>query len=242
LQLKISIFSDIGAMESTLGTAPVVVYEDNHLIAIQKPFGMPSQNDASGDLSANDWVMAYLRDKYQKPGNVYVGLLHRLDRPAGGLLVFAKTSKAAERMSTMFQQRAVDKRYLVVTLAVPSPRAGRLQHYVAPVPGQLNIMRAYDQPGGERKLAALTYVTLRTQGGRALVEIELETGRKHQIRLQMAKIGCGIVGDARYNETAFLPDRSIALFAWKISFMHPVRKEERVELELAPPRGGVWEI
>lgn len=229
-------------MESRQGPIPTVVYEDNHLIVIQKPFGMPSQGDDSGDLAVNDWVMAYLRDKYQKQGNVYVGLLHRLDRPAGGLMVLAKTSKAAERMSAMFQKRQIDKHYLVVTLAVPRPKAGRLQHHVAPVSGQVNIMRAYDQAGGERKLAALTYVTLREQGGQALVDVELETGRKHQIRLQMAKIGCGIVGDARYNETAFLPDRSIALLAWKISFEHPVRKGERIVLQAKIPEGGIWEI
>jgi 23S rRNA pseudouridine1911/1915/1917 synthase len=224
-------------MESQPKALPIILYEDNHLIAIQKPFGMPSQSDESGDLAVNEWVMAYIRDKYQKPGNVYVGLLHRLDRPAGGLMVLAKTSKAAERMSAMFQKREVEKRYLVVTLATPRPKAARLQHWVAPVPGQTNIMRAYDQAGGDRKLAVLEYQVLREQDGRALVEVQLETGRKHQIRLQMAKIGCGIVGDARYNETAFLPDRSIALLAWKISFEHPVRKGERITLEASVPAG-----
>ena len=229
-------------METKLGAAPTVIYEDNHLIAIDKPFGMPSQGDESGDLAVNDWVMAYIRDKYQKPGNVYVGLLHRLDRPAGGLMVLAKTSKAAERMSAMLQRHEIDKHYLIVTLATPRPKAGRLQHFVAPVAGQVNIMRAYDQAGGDRKQAALTYTVLREREGRALVDVELETGRKHQIRLQMAKIGCGVVGDARYNETAFLPDRSIALFAWKISFEHPVRKGERISLVANLPSGGVWDI
>ena len=229
-------------MNSELLTIPTVVYEDNHLIAIHKPFGMPSQGDESGDLSANDWVMEYIREKYQKPGNIYVGLLHRLDRPAGGLLLFAKTSKAAERMSTMLQKRQVDKHYLIVSLGIPAERTGRLQHFVAPVAGQQNIMRAYREAGGDRKLAVLDYTVLRSQNGRALIDVELETGRKHQIRLQMAKIGCGVVGDARYNTTAFLPDRSIALLAWKISFEHPVRKGERIDLKAAIPSNGIWEI
>ncbi len=229
-------------MDSNKALVPTVVYEDNHLIAVQKPFCMPSQGDESGDLAVNDWVMAYIRERYQKPGNVYVGLLHRLDRPAGGLLLLAKTSKAAERMSAMLQRHEVEKHYLIVTLGIPKPKAARLQHYVAPVAGQTNIMRAYDQAGGDRKLAVLDYQVLREQNGRALVDVQLETGRKHQIRLQMAKIGCGIVGDARYNETPFLPDRSIALFAWKISFEHPVRKGERIELVAQLPTGGVWEM
>lgn len=218
---------------------PTVVYEDNHLIAIVKPFGMPSQGDDSGDLPANDWVTAYLREKYQKPGNVFVGLLHRLDRPAGGLMLLAKTSKAAERMSEMFQKRQVEKRYLVATLAVPQPRAGRLQGYVGPVPGQAHIMRAYDAAGADRKLAVLDYVVLAEADGRALLEVQLETGRKHQIRVQLAKIGCGVVGDGRYNRTPFLPDQSIALFSWKISFEHPVRKGERIQLTAPLPKGDL---
>ncbi len=229
-------------MESIHRPIPVVVYEDNHLIVIQKPFGMPSQGDESGDLAVNDWVMAYIREKYQKPGNVYVGLLHRLDRPAGGLMVLAKTSKAAERLSLMFQKHQVEKHYLVVTLGVPQPRSGRLQHHVAPVPGQVNIMRAYEQAGADRKLAVLDYTVLKAQAGRALVDVQLETGRKHQIRLQMAKIGCGVVGDARYNETAFLPDRSIALLSWKLAFEHPVRKGERMAFVATVPQEGGWEI
>jgi 23S rRNA pseudouridine1911/1915/1917 synthase len=229
-------------MESKHSQQPTVIYEDNHLIAIQKPFGMLSQGDDSGDLAANDWVMSYIREKYDKPGNVYVGLLHRLDRPAGGILLFAKTSKAAERMSTMFQKRQIDKHYLIVTLAVPKVKAARLQHYLAPLPGQQNIMRAYDQAGAERKLSALTYQVLREQHGRALVEVELETGRKHQIRVQMAKIGCGVVGDARYSQTDFLPDKSIALFAWKLSFEHPVRKGERISLKATLPTSPIWDI
>lgn len=216
---------------------PTVIYEDNHLLAIVKPFGMPSQGDDSGDRSANDWVIHYIREKYQKPGNVFAGLLHRLDRPAGGLLLFAKTSKAAERMSAMMQRREIEKTYLVATLAVPSPAHARLQHYVGPVPGQAHIMRAYDQAGADRKLAVMTYTVLGALKGQALLEVELETGRKHQIRVQLAKIGCGVVGDGRYNRTPFLADQSIALFAWKMRFEHPVRKGEWIQLKAPLPAG-----
>ena len=217
-----------------------VVYEDNHLIVISKPFGMPSQGDNTGDYSAVDWVTDYLREKYQKPGNIYVGLLHRLDRPAGGLLLMAKTSKAAARMSEMFQKRKIDKRYLVVTTAVPKPASADLQHYLAPVASKTNIMRAYDQAGQDRKLAKLNYEVLKQQNGQALVQIVLETGRKHQIRVQMAKIGCGILGDMKYCPTEFLSDKSIALFAWKIRFLHPVRKEDWIEIEAPFPTTSIW--
>lgn len=221
---------------------PVILYEDNHLLAVQKPFGMPSQPDETGDLSLTQWVEQYLREAYQKPGNVFVGLLHRLDRPAGGIVLLAKTSKAAERMSKAFQQRSIEKKYLVVTEGVPQPPAARLQHFVAPVPGQENIMRAHDAPAADRKPATLAYTVLRTAGGRALLEVELETGRKHQIRVQLAKIGCGVVGDLRYHRTQPLADRSIALLAWRLSFEHPVRKGERISLRAQVPTGGPWEI
>lgn len=216
---------------------PTVVYEDNHLIAIVKPFGMPSQADDSGDLPANEWVTGYIREKYQKPGNVFVGLLHRLDRPAGGLMLFAKTSKAAERMSEMFQKRQIEKRYLVATVSIPQPRAGRLQAYVGPVPGQPHIMRAFEAAGPDRKLAIMEYKVLKELEGKALLEVELETGRKHQIRVQLAKIGCGVLGDGRYNRTPFLADQSIALFSWKINFEHPVRKGEMIRIVAPLPTG-----
>lgn len=218
----------------------IVLYEDNHLIAISKPFGMPSQKDNTGDLSASDWVMEYIREKYNKPGNVYVGLLHRLDRPAGGLLLLAKTSKAASRMSEMFQKRKIEKKYLILTQATPHPKSGRLEHFLGPVPGKVNIIRAHDKAGNNRKVAKLNYEVLKTQNKRALVEVNLETGRKHQIRVQMAKIGCGILGDGKYCQTPFLSDKSIALFAWKVKFLHPVRKEEWIEIEAPFPKSTVW--
>ena len=225
-------------MDTKPRAVPTVVYEDNHLIAIHKPHGMPSQADETGDLAANDWVAAYLKETYQKPGNVYVGLLHRLDRPAAGLLLLAKTSKAAERMSAQFQKGQVGKKYLIGTLAIPQPRAGQLQHYLGPVPGQTNIMRAYPQAGADRKLARLSYTVMADSGGKALVEVDLETGRKHQIRVQMAAIGCGVIGDLRYNKTTPLPDQSIALLSWKMEFEHPVRKGEIIRLTSPLPADG----
>lgn len=225
-------------MDRKLAAVPVVVYEDNHLIAIHKPHGMPSQSDETGDLAANEWVSAYLRETYQKPGNVYVGLLHRLDRPAAGLLLLAKTSKAAERMSAQFQKGLVNKKYMVGTLAVPHPRAGKLEHFVGPVPGNPHIMRAYPQPGADRKVARLSYLVLAEADGKALLEVDLDTGRKHQIRVQLAERGCGVIGDMRYNRTAPLPDQAIALLSWKMEFEHPVRKGETIRLAAPLPADG----
>lgn len=219
---------------------PLVLYEDNHLIAVHKPAGMPSQADASGDAPITDWVADYLRVKYDKPGNVYVGLLHRLDRPVSGVLLCAKTSKAASRLSEAFQTRAVQKHYHVITLQAPPAPSGTLQHFIGPAPGtDKNIQRAYTQAGPERKAARLHYRVLAQAGGLHLLEVELETGRKHQIRAQLAAAGCTIVGDAKYGRTDFLPDKSIALLSYALTFAHPVSKEA-VRITAQYPPSWPW--
>jgi 23S rRNA pseudouridine1911/1915/1917 synthase len=219
---------------------PLVLYEDNHLIAVHKPAGMPSQADASGDAPITDWVADYLRVKYDKPGNVYVGLLHRLDRPVAGVLLCAKTSKAASRLSEAFQTRAVQKHYHVITLQAPPAPSGTLQHFIGSAPGtDKNIQRAYTQAGPERKAARLHYRVLAQAGGLHLLEVELETGRKHQIRAQLAAAGCTIVGDAKYGRTDFLPDKSIALLSYALAFAHPVSKEA-VRITAQYPPSWPW--
>lgn len=210
---------------------PRVLYEDNHLIAVHKPAGMPSQGDASGDPSIGDWVKEYIREKYKKPGNVYVGLLHRLDRPVSGIILLAKTSKAATRMSEAFRKRKIQKVYQAMVLAPPQQAHGQLRHFVGKVPGQVNIMRAYPKAGEGRKSAVLDYRVLGERNGHCLLEILPHTGRKHQIRVQLAAMGCPIVGDMKYSRTQPLPDRSIALLAQALVFQHPVRKEEEMRLE-----------
>jgi 23S rRNA pseudouridine1911/1915/1917 synthase len=221
---------------------PRVLYEDNHLIAVHKPAGMPSQGDATGDAPITDWVAEYLRVKYSKPGNVYVGLLHRLDRPVGGVLLCAKTSKAATRLTEQFQTRAVRKRYHAITLQAPPMAAGSLQHHIGPAPGtDKNIQRAYPHPGPDRKQARLHYQLKAQAGGLYLLEIELETGRKHQIRAQLAAAGCTIVGDVKYGRTDFLPDKSIALLSYSLEFAHPVTKEA-LRITTAYPDQWPWTL
>jgi 23S rRNA pseudouridine1911/1915/1917 synthase len=215
-----------------------ILYEDNHLIAVNKPFGMPSQGDATGDESVFDWVKEYIRVSYNKPGNVYVGLLHRLDRPAGGVLLLAKTSKAAARMSKQFQEKEPQKKYYAITERIPAQKEASLKHYLKQLPGK-NIMRAFNKPVHAGKESVLSYKVLKTQGERALVEVQLLTGRKHQIRVQLASIGAVIAGDVKYGKSQFLPDRSIALLAKELSFVHPTSKE-LLSIEAPLPSTGIW--
>lgn len=217
-----------------------ILYEDNHLIAVNKPFGVLSQGDNTGDQSVVDWVTEYIRVTYQKPGNVYVALLHRLDRPAGGVLLLAKTSKAAARVSKQFQQKEPDKRYLAITERIPDPANSSLEHHVKKMPDK-NIMRVYRKPIHASKPARLDYQVLATQGGKALVGVQLHTGRRHQIRAQLGSIGCPIVGDVKYGKTDFLPDQSIALLAYQLTLTHPVKKTT-VTITAPLPRQAPWHL
>ena len=200
---------------------------------------MPSQGDETGDFNVFDWAKMYLKEKYAKPGNIYVGLLHRLDRPTGGILLLAKTSKAAGRLSQDFQENKVQKTYWAITEKVPDVAEGLLEHYLAKLPDK-NIVKAYNKPVYGAKSAILTYKILHIVGTQALLEIQPKTGRQHQIRVQLASIGCTICGDAKYGKSPFLPDKSIALLAQKVSFKHPT-KEEQVTLTLELPDSPIWE-
>lgn len=215
-----------------------ILYEDNHLIAVNKPFGMLSQGDATGDKTVIDWVMEYIRVTYNKPGNVYVGLLHRLDRPTGGVILLAKTSKAASRMSVQFQERKPRKIYYAITERAPSRKEGDLKHYLKQL-DRKNIIKAHDREVKGSKASTLSYRVLQVKGKKALLEVELKTGRKHQIRVQLASIGCTIVGDMKYGQTQFLPDKSIGLIAKELSFVHPTTKE-LIKIEAPLPKNGIW--
>lgn len=216
-----------------------VIYEDNHLIGVVKPFCMPSQGDSSRDESVVDWVSRYLKETYNKPGNVYVGLLHRLDRPAGGVMILAKTSKAASRMSKQFQNREIDKTYWAITEAIPYLEKGSLTHHLRKLKDK-NIVKAFSKPVTDSKKATLSYTVLKKKGKRALIEIKPLTGRRHQIRVQLSAMGCVIVGDVKYGTTPFNPDKSICLFAKSLEFIHPVKKEE-VILEASPSSHPIWQ-
>lgn len=216
-----------------------ILYEDNHLIVVNKPFGMPSQGDDTGDDHVFDWVKRYIKETYDKPGNVYAALLHRLDRPTGGVLALAKTSKAATRISKDFKARKVEKVYFAITEKVPNPTERTLVHYLKKLPDR-NLVRAYQKEVPEGKIARLTYQVIRHKAGKALVEVHPETGRKHQIRVQLSSIGCPIKGDVKYGAPSFNPDKSICLFAKKLTLMHPVQKVPLV-IEAPWPSQAFWQ-
>jgi len=157
---------------------------------------MPSQGDDTGDLNVFDWAKEYIKVTYNKPGNIYVALLHRLDRPTGGILMLGKTSKAAARLSQDFQENKIQKTYYAITERTPTNAEGELFHYLAKLPDK-NITRAYDKQVFGAKPARLTYKLLKTQGDGALIEVHPHTGRQHQIRVQLASMGCVICGDVK---------------------------------------------
>ncbi len=200
---------------------------------------MLSQGDETGDDSVFEWVKRYIKEAYDKPGNVYAALLHRLDRPTGGVLALAKTSKAATRISKDFQQRKVKKVYYAITQNVPTPPERELVHYLKKIQDR-NIIKAYQKEVPESKIARLTYKVVHHHAGKALVEVRPETGRKHQIRVQLSSIGCPIKGDMKYGDSAFNPDKSICLFAHKLTLIHPVQK---VPMDfVAPwPSQAIWQ-
>lgn len=214
-----------------------ILHEDNHIIVVLKPQGIPSCGDESGDENMLDAVKEYIRTAYGKPGNVYVGLVHRLDRPTGGVMVFAKTSKAAARLSEQMRSGDFEKKYLAVLSAVPKEPQGKLVNYLKK--NAVNNMVYLCPPTTEgAKMASLEYRVAEEKGGCALAEIKLHTGRSHQIRVQMAGIGCPVFGDMRYGgERA--KKGNLALWAYSLTFTHPVTKE-RLRFMAEPPEETPW--
>lgn len=215
---------------------PVVIYEDNHLLGIVKPAGLLVQGDRTGDPTALEWAKAYLKEKYAKPGNVFVGLVHRIDRPVSGVVLFARTSKAASRLARAFQTRSVEKRYMGVVAGGTLPDEGRITSYLERTHLKSRIASA---PSRSAKQSELDYRVMARGRLHDLVECVLHTGRHHQIRLQLAHEGAAIVGDLKYGAPQPLPDKSIALHAGILRVAHPVRDVE-VELAAAPPSKGPW--
>jgi 23S rRNA pseudouridine1911/1915/1917 synthase len=203
---------------------PRILFEDNHLLIVDKPAGWLVQGDKTGDITLTDWATEYIRKKYNKPGNIFCHPAHRLDRPVGGVVVFARTSKAAERLTKMFQAHEVEKTYLAEVMGVPEFAENTLVHWLAK-DGEKNMVKAYDQPKGDAKRASLSYKLLATIGKHSLMMIMPKTGRPHQIRVQMKKIDCPIRGDLKYGYPTANQDKNISLHAYKISFVHPVKKE-----------------
>lgn len=215
-----------------------VVYEDNHIIIVNKTASEIVQGDKTGDTPLSETVKQYLKEKYQKPGNVFIGVTHRLDRPVSGLVVFAKTSKALSRLNEMFKTKEVKKTYWAIVKNRPPHEEGTLEHWLVRNEKQ-NKSYAYDKERPQSKRALLNYRLLAASDNYYLLEIDLQTGRHHQIRCQLAKMGCPIKGDLKYGFSRSNPDGSICLHARSISFVHPVSKEQ-ITVEAPLPASNLW--
>ena len=215
-----------------------VVYEDNHIIVVNKTASEIVQADKTGDTPLSETVKQYLKEKYQKPGNVFLGVTHRLDRPVSGLVIFAKTSKALTRLNEMFRAGEVKKTYWAVVKNAPKESEGELVHFLVRNEKQ-NKSYAYDKEVPNSKKAVLDYRLIGRSDNYYLLEVDLKTGRHHQIRCQLAKMGCPIKGDLKYGSPRSNPDGSICLHARRVRFVHPVSKE-LIELKAPLPEGNVW--
>ena len=219
---------------------PTVLFEDNHLLVVLKEQNLASCPDESGDKNLLDLLKAYLKEKYAKPGNVYVGLVHRLDRPTGGVMVFAKTSKAAGRLSEQMKTGDFEKRYLTVLNGAPAPEQGRLVNWLKK--NTVNNMVYLSTEGTDgAKYASLDYTVLEKKGGLALTEVKLHTGRSHQIRVQFAGTAHPVFGDMRYGGE-YAQKGKLALWAYSLAFTHPVPKERMRFLSGPPSDETPWKF
>ena len=212
-----------------------ILYEDNHIIVVVKPCNMPVQEDNSKDLDLLTSLKSYIKEKYNKPGNVYLGLVHRLDRPVGGVMFFARTSKAAARLSKAIQNKEVNKTYLAVVCGTIKEKKGIMEDYLLKIESEHKTI--VDENG---KYAKLEYEVIEEKDGLSLVKVHLITGRSHQIRVQFASRGYPLWGDNKYNKNAKVGEQ-IALWSYVLSFIHPVTKEQMSFIEL-PRRKYPWNL
>lgn len=216
-----------------------IIYEDNHIIIVNKAPGEIVQGDKTGDKPLVETLKLWLKEKYNKPGNVFCGVVHRLDRPVGGLVVFAKTSKALTRLNEMFRNGEIEKTYWALSRNKPEQSEGRLVHFITTTEHN-NKSYASQTERGNSKRAVLTYRLLGSSEHYNLIEVKLETGRKHQIRVQLSAIGCPIKGDLKYGDKRSNPDGSISLMARRIRFVHPVSKQE-IDVTAPLPEDSLWQ-
>ena len=215
-----------------------VIYEDNHIIVVNKTSSEIVQGDKTGDVPLSETVKEYIKEKYAKPGNVFLGVTHRLDRPVSGLVVFAKTSKALSRLNDMFRLGEVKKTYWAIVKNRPKELEGELAHWLVRNEKQ-NKSYAYEKEVPNSKKAILRYKLIGHSQNYHLLEVDLQTGRHHQIRCQLAKMGCPIKGDLKYGSPRSNPDGSICLHARRVTFVHPVSKE-LIDLVAPLPSGNLW--
>ncbi len=216
-----------------------VLYEDNHIIVINKAAGEIVQGDKTGDESLCETMKAYIKEKYAKPGNVFIGLPHRLDRPVSGIVVFAKTSKALERLNRMFSEGSVKKIYWALTKGTPNPAEAELESWILRNE-KMNKSFSYPKEVKGSKRAILHYRLAAASQNYNLIEVELKTGRHHQIRCQLSSIGCPIKGDLKYGAQRSNPDGSISLHARYIEFTHPVSKQ-LIAITAPLPGDRLWQ-
>lgn len=216
-----------------------VLYEDNHIIIINKAAGEIVQGDKTGDKSLCDTMKQYIKEKYAKPGNVFIGLPHRLDRPVSGVVVFAKTSKALERLNGMFRDGNVKKIYWAITKGKPLKAEGEISSWILRNE-KMNKSFSYPKEVKGSKHALLSYTLKAASQNYNLIEVELKTGRHHQIRCQLASIGCPIKGDLKYGAQRSNPDGSISLHARYIEFIHPVSKQ-LIQVTAPVPADRLWQ-
>lgn len=216
-----------------------VLYEDNHLIAINKRPGDIVQADETGDESLEEKVKKYIAQKYNKPNGAFIGVVHRLDRPVSGLILFAKTSKALDRMNALFKLREIKKTYYAVVRRRPEPPENTLVNWLVKNP-QKNVTRAYEIEVGNGQRSELSYRLVGELDGYSLLEVNPITGRPHQIRVQLSSIGSPIVGDNKYGYPRGSLRKSICLHARRLRFIHPIKKEP-VEIVAPMPKDGFWE-
>lgn len=218
-----------------------ILYEDNHLLAVSKRPGDIVQGDKTGDVPLVETVREYIREKYRKPGNVFCGLPHRIDRPTSGVVLFAKTSKALSRLSEMFREGQVRKVYHAIVPLKDIPNEGTLRHYLAH-DGDKNLSRAYNTPGRENAKEAITHYRVLSRGERyMLLEVEIETGRHHQIRSQLAHIGLPVKGDLKYGAPRSNRNGGIGLHARRVEFIHPVKGEAVTVTAPYPEDEPLWQ-
>lgn len=216
-----------------------VLYEDNHIIIVNKSPGEIVQGDKTGDTPLVEIVKQWIKEKYAKPGNVFCGVTHRLDRPVGGVVVFAKTSKALSRMNEMFRDGAVNKTYWAITKNMPPKEEDTLTHYITSVEKNNKSYAWNEERKGSLK-SILKYRVIGHSDNYNLLEINLLTGRKHQIRVQLSTIGCPIKGDLKYGAKRSNPDGSISLLARRIQFTHPVSGKE-IDVTSPLPNDPLWQ-
>lgn len=220
-----------------------VLYEDNHFIAVNKPAGYLVQADKTGDLPLSDLVKEYIKSKYNKPGDVFLGVVHRIDRPVSGVVIFARTSKGLTRINEQFKQREVTKTYWAISDSRPEPLTGHLTHYLFKDKVR-NITKAYQSQNRNKsaKKSELDYELLSSLKSHHLIEVKPISGRSHQIRVQLSRIDCPIRGDIKYGSNSKNRDASIHLHSRSLEFIHPI-KNEKIKITANPPKKDqIWQL